>query len=149
MVRSICNTPVTDPTDVRGASRRVIPVMCGRPDPGMPQRHDLGAIALLIPRLCGRASICRIPLMLGATALTAVQNPELIAIPADARPLGHLPNAGRSSGGSAAAVAAGVVLVADGKDGGDSSRDAGACGAVRRRARARRRGSLRPSPDDA
>ncbi|MCX2731430.1 DoxX family protein [Saccharopolyspora sp. NFXS83] len=41
-----------------------------------------GAIALLVPRLCGLASACQVPLMIGATVLTAVQDPELVAIPA-------------------------------------------------------------------
>lgn len=41
-----------------------------------------GAVALLVPRLCGLASVCQIPLMVGATVLTAVQDPELVAIPA-------------------------------------------------------------------
>jgi hypothetical protein len=41
-----------------------------------------GAVALLVPLLCGLASVCQIPLMVGATVLTAVQDPELIAIPA-------------------------------------------------------------------
>jgi DoxX-like family len=41
-----------------------------------------GAIALLVPRLCGLAAICQIFLMVGATVLTAIQTPELVAIPA-------------------------------------------------------------------
>lgn len=41
-----------------------------------------GAIALLVPRLCGLASVCQVPLMIGATVLTAVQDPQLVAIPA-------------------------------------------------------------------
>ncbi|MEU6130951.1 DoxX family protein [Saccharopolyspora sp. NPDC047091] len=41
-----------------------------------------GAIALLVPRLCGLASVCQVPLMVGATVLTAVQDPELVTIPA-------------------------------------------------------------------
>ncbi|GAA3362960.1 DoxX family protein [Saccharopolyspora gregorii] len=41
-----------------------------------------GAIALLVPRLCGLASACQVPLMVGATVLTAVQDPELVTIPA-------------------------------------------------------------------
>jgi uncharacterized membrane protein YphA (DoxX/SURF4 family) len=41
-----------------------------------------GAIALLVPLLCGLASACQVPLMIGATVLTGVQDPELVAIPA-------------------------------------------------------------------
>ena len=41
-----------------------------------------GAIALLIPRLCGLALLCQIPLMIGATVLSAVVTPDLVAIPA-------------------------------------------------------------------
>lgn len=41
-----------------------------------------GAIALLIPRLCGLASICQVPLMVGATILSAIVTPGLIVIPA-------------------------------------------------------------------
>ncbi|MFR9728088.1 DoxX family protein [Saccharopolyspora sp. MS10] len=41
-----------------------------------------GAIALLVPRLCALALACQIPLMVGATGLTAIQNPELVGIPA-------------------------------------------------------------------
>lgn len=41
-----------------------------------------GAIALLVPRLCGLAAICQIFLMTGATVLTVVQTPDLVAIPA-------------------------------------------------------------------
>ena len=40
-----------------------------------------GAIALLIPRLSGLASICQIPLMIGATILSTVVTPDLVAIP--------------------------------------------------------------------
>ncbi|MEQ3549664.1 DoxX family protein [Pseudonocardia nematodicida] len=41
-----------------------------------------GAIALLVPRLCGLAALCLTVLTIGATTLTAVQDPELVAIPA-------------------------------------------------------------------
>ncbi|MGW8439365.1 DoxX family protein [Nocardiopsis sp. NPDC055879] len=41
-----------------------------------------GAIALLIPRLCGLALFCQIPLMIGATVLSAFATPDLVAIPA-------------------------------------------------------------------
>lgn len=41
-----------------------------------------GAIALLIPRLCGLASICQVPLMIGATILSALVTPNLVVIPA-------------------------------------------------------------------
>ncbi|GAB2649579.1 DoxX family protein [Saccharopolyspora gloriosae] len=41
-----------------------------------------GAIALLVPRLCGLASVCQVPLMIGATVLMAVEDPGLAAIPA-------------------------------------------------------------------
>ncbi|MFC6428235.1 DoxX family protein [Nocardiopsis tropica] len=41
-----------------------------------------GAIALLIPRLCGLALFCQIPLMIGATVLSAIATPDLVAIPA-------------------------------------------------------------------
>jgi uncharacterized membrane protein YphA (DoxX/SURF4 family) len=41
-----------------------------------------GAIALLVPRLCGLAAACQVVLMIGATVLTAIQTPELVAIPA-------------------------------------------------------------------
>ncbi|MFD3683948.1 DoxX family protein [Nocardiopsis sp. NPDC058631] len=41
-----------------------------------------GAIALLVPRLCGLASLCQVPLMIGATVLSAVVTPDLVAIPA-------------------------------------------------------------------
>ncbi|WP_193096783.1 DoxX family protein [Brevibacterium sp. FME17] len=40
-----------------------------------------GAIALLIPRLSGLASICQIPLMIGATILSTMVTPDLVAIP--------------------------------------------------------------------
>ncbi|ANY05323.1 DoxX family protein [Pseudonocardia sp. HH130630-07] len=41
-----------------------------------------GAVALLVPRLCGLAALCQIPLMVGATGLTAIQDPGLVTIPA-------------------------------------------------------------------
>lgn len=41
-----------------------------------------GAIALLVPRLCGLASICQVPLMIGATILSALVTPNLVVIPA-------------------------------------------------------------------
>ncbi|GAB2661286.1 DoxX family protein [Saccharopolyspora gloriosae] len=41
-----------------------------------------GAIALLVPRLCGLASLCQIPLMIGATALSAIVTPDLVTVPA-------------------------------------------------------------------
>lgn len=41
-----------------------------------------GAVALLIPRLCGLASACQIPLMIGATILSALVTPNLVIIPA-------------------------------------------------------------------
>lgn len=42
----------------------------------------LGALALLIPRLCGLAATCQILLMVGATTVTAVLFPAMIAFPA-------------------------------------------------------------------
>lgn len=41
-----------------------------------------GAVALLIPRLCGLASACQLPLMIGATILSAFVTPSLVIIPA-------------------------------------------------------------------
>ena len=41
-----------------------------------------GAVALLVPRLCGLAATCQIALMIGATTVTAVLLPEMIALPA-------------------------------------------------------------------
>ncbi|MFP5068400.1 DoxX family protein [Pseudonocardia nantongensis] len=41
-----------------------------------------GALALLIPRLCGLAATCQVALMIGAVATTAVLMPEMIAFPA-------------------------------------------------------------------
>lgn len=41
-----------------------------------------GALALLVPRLCGLAATCQIALMIGAVATTAVLVPEMIAFPA-------------------------------------------------------------------
>lgn len=42
----------------------------------------LGALALLIPRLCGLAATCQILLMVGATTVTAILFPAMIAFPA-------------------------------------------------------------------
>jgi hypothetical protein len=41
-----------------------------------------GAVALLVPRLCGLAAACQIVLMIGATTVTAVLFPAMIAFPA-------------------------------------------------------------------
>ncbi|WP_434590133.1 DoxX family protein [Brevibacterium sp. 1718] len=42
----------------------------------------LGAVALFIPRLSGLAAVCQIPLMIGATVLSAIVTPDLIVVPA-------------------------------------------------------------------
>lgn len=41
-----------------------------------------GAVALLVPRLCGLAATCQVALMIGAVSVTAVLIPEMIAFPA-------------------------------------------------------------------
>jgi hypothetical protein len=41
-----------------------------------------GAVALLVPRLCGLAATCQIALMIGATVVTAILMPGMIAFPA-------------------------------------------------------------------
>ncbi|MEQ3553511.1 DoxX family protein [Pseudonocardia nematodicida] len=41
-----------------------------------------GAVALLVPRLCGLAATCQIALMVGAVLVTAVLMPAMIAFPA-------------------------------------------------------------------
>ena len=41
-----------------------------------------GAVALLVPRLCGPAAACQVVLMVGATAVTAVLFPAMVAFPA-------------------------------------------------------------------
>lgn len=41
-----------------------------------------GAVALLVPRLCGLAAACQVVLMIGATTVTAVLFPAMIAFPA-------------------------------------------------------------------
>lgn len=41
-----------------------------------------GAVALLVPRLCGLAAVCQVALMVGATAVTAVLMPAMVAFPA-------------------------------------------------------------------
>ncbi|MBP2368642.1 DoxX family protein [Pseudonocardia parietis] len=41
-----------------------------------------GAVALLVPRLCGLAAACQIVLMIGATTVTAVLFPAMVAFPA-------------------------------------------------------------------
>ncbi|GAA4978807.1 DoxX family protein [Pseudonocardia tropica] len=41
-----------------------------------------GAVALLVPRLCGLAAVCQVALMVGATAVTVVLMPAMVAFPA-------------------------------------------------------------------
>ncbi|MEJ8281552.1 DoxX family protein [Pseudonocardia spirodelae] len=41
-----------------------------------------GAVALLVPRLCGPAAVCQVALMVGATATTVVLMPAMVAFPA-------------------------------------------------------------------
>ncbi|MBN9755944.1 hypothetical protein Ae406Ps2_0682c [Pseudonocardia sp. Ae406_Ps2] len=41
-----------------------------------------GAVALLVPRLCGLAAACQVVLMVGATAVTVVLMPAMVAFPA-------------------------------------------------------------------
>lgn len=41
-----------------------------------------GAVALLVPRLCGLAAACQVVLMIGATITTAILMPEMLAMPA-------------------------------------------------------------------
>lgn len=41
-----------------------------------------GAVALLVPRLCGLAAVCQVALMVGATAVTVVLVPAMVAFPA-------------------------------------------------------------------
>ncbi|MEU9819630.1 DoxX family protein [Pseudonocardia alni] len=41
-----------------------------------------GAVALLVPRLCGLAAVWQVALMVGATAVTVVLMPAMVAFPA-------------------------------------------------------------------
>lgn len=41
-----------------------------------------GAVALLVPRLCGLAAACQVVLMIGATVTTVILMPAMLALPA-------------------------------------------------------------------